>query len=95
MTRTKSGLLKITIGSTGRYNFHNASDMTLLVSPANFVKRGKIVESVEITPSQSRRISRHFCGMSDCLCGSGPAGYERYDEHTELIHLSSEEFFEV
>ena len=81
--------MTITVGNDGRYNFHNMSDLTIRVRPENYIysRDGKTVASVELTPSQITRISRHFCGISDCRCGSGPRGYEEIAEGGAVIHL--------
>ena len=81
--------MTITVGNDGRYNFHNVSYLALRVAKENYVyaKDGKTVISVELTPSQFRRIERHFCGISDCKCGSGPVGYEEIAEGRAVIHL--------
>lgn len=60
---------------TGINNFHN--------SPAITVRLGEIKETHEgplypITENQSRRIKRHFCGITDCRCPAG--GVVEYEE---------------
>jgi len=79
---------KITVGNEGRYNFHNVSDLTLrVINP--ITRDGKIV-AMELTPSQYRKVNKHFCGMSDCCCGSEPKGYEEIDHNLAIIHFDSD-----
>lgn len=86
--------MKITLSNEGRYNFHNADDIDILVREENYIYSadGQTVEAVELTPSQKRRVENHFCGMSDCCCGSSPSGAETYQRgnlpvETMVIHL--------
>jgi hypothetical protein len=81
--------MKLTIGNEGRYNFHNVSDLTIRVASENYIylRDGKTITSVELTLSQIKRISRHFCGISDCKCGSNPRGYEEIAGGRAVIHL--------
>lgn len=82
--------MKITIGNEGRYNFHNAGDIFLRIAPEKFIfaDNPKTVLSVKLTPSQIRRINKHFCGMRDCCCGSGPRGIEYVSDDEAVIHLA-------
>ena len=65
--------MKITITiPQGFSNFHN-------VGPISFVCDPKVVDIFStsmgtcftLTPSQSARMTRHFCGLADCKCASG------------------------
>lgn len=78
---------KITVGNEGRYNFHNASDITLHINDDMLIYRGDEVVAAELTPAQVRRINRHFCGISGCGCGSGPKEMEEVDYNKNIIHL--------
>jgi hypothetical protein len=70
--------MKITIGNTGRRNFHRASNLTLVVSDHNIDGN-----TAQLTRLQARKVERHFCGFTGCTCGSAPAGYEpQYDGRT-------------
>jgi len=91
ITGQKGTTMTITIGNEGRYNFHNVSDLTLRVAKENLIyaRDGKTVVSVELTPSQIKRIERHFCGIADCKCGSAPRGYEEIAYNRAIIHLDN------
>ena len=79
----------VTIGNTGRYNFHNVADITLHISDEMLIEGvdGGVV-GAELTESQIKRISSHFCGISDCECGSSPAGMEYISEDRAVIHFN-------
>lgn len=90
--------MKVILSNEGRYNFHNVGSITVNVRPENFIwgKRkflnSEVVKAVELTPSQIRRVRRHFCGMSDCMCGSCPDSWETIDNASAtgervIIHL--------
>ena len=65
---------EITVGSEGRNNFHNSPDLTLHIKPDQYDPiKG---DTIYLTDSQERRIYRHFCGISDCCCGSAPDGMD-------------------
>jgi hypothetical protein len=81
----------ISVGSDGRRNFHNMTDLTLRVTANQYIRRRDIVDAVALTESQANRIGRHFCGISDCCCGSKPAGMEEVQEGEWIIHLSREQ----
>ena len=63
-----------TIEMTGRYNFHNAGPIN--VRPIEIETReydhGPAIYGL-ISARTYRRVLDHFCGISDCTCGSGPA----------------------
>lgn len=77
---------KVTLGSTGRYNFHHVRDINIIVKPDNIVSdsQGKYAK---LTSSQLRRIQKHYCGVSDCTCGSGPDGLEFVGPDIAIIRL--------
>ena len=81
--------MTITIGNDGRYNFHNACDITLRIAPDNYIydTSGEQIVAVELTPSQIRQVENHFCGISDCLCGSTPRGWERVSDVRVTMHI--------
>ena len=58
--------------------FHNVPDLTIMTNsdPEYF---GDGVFGIEVTKSQRRRIENHFCGISDCCCGSSPLVQIDYD----------------
>lgn len=77
--------MKITIGNEGRYNFHNAPDINIVV--LNPITRdGKLV-ATELTPAQIQRAKAHFCGISNCDCGSHPVGWKETDYKRVIIHF--------
>ena len=76
---------KITLTSDGRSNFHNVSDLEIRVKEEN-IKNGMAY----LTESQVKKISKHWCGISDCLCGSSPDGMEEYDSGKFLIRLEND-----
>ena len=57
--------------------FHNVYDINVRVGEPEYYGDG--VEGWEMTPSQVRRIEKHFCGMNDCCCGSSPLVQIDYD----------------
>ena len=73
---------KITLTSDGRSNFHNVSDLEIRISEKN-IKNGKAY----LTKSQVKRIDKHWCGISGCLCGSSPNYVEEYDYNKFFIQL--------
>ena len=78
----------VTVKNEGRYNFHNVRDLTLRV--ANPITRNGEVVAMELTRSQYRKVNKHFCGMSDCCCGSEPKGYEEIDHGKAVIHFDND-----
>ena len=83
--------MTLTLSNEGRSNFHNVRPIDIRVRADQFVRRSNRIESVALTASQVRRINAHFCGISDCLCGSGPCGMEQIDHDTYIIHLTDEQ----
>lgn len=62
----------ITIEMSGRLNFHNSSPLKIIVDTEKTVQGEDGGLLYAISKSQARRIDRHFCGISECICGSGP-----------------------
>ena len=63
--------LIVTITSTeGRYNYHNAGPITLHIDHDMYA-----AGTIELTPSQDKRLRNHYCPCDDCCCGSTPAEY--------------------
>lgn len=52
--------------------FHNASETTIQVSDNDYkaLKSGNVALGEILTPSQERRLRRHFCGIQGCTCGA-------------------------
>jgi hypothetical protein len=63
-----------------RNNFHGAGPITLRVCPDNYFNdcNGNLL--YPLSPNQYRKIAKHFCGMADCCCGSGPQFVYNYNE---------------
>lgn len=81
----------ISLGSEGRNNFHNVVDICIRVAPEQYCRRDDMVEGIELTPAQIKRVASHFCGISDCCCGSHPDGWEQVDYDRVQNHLSREQ----
>lgn len=77
-------ITKITVGSQGRYNFHHAADITLHIRPGQYHFSGDVIY---LTDSQRTRVERHFCGISDCCCGSGPSNMEYMGPDVAVLHV--------
>lgn len=74
-----------------RNNFHNAGDIVIMVDPTKTVIFNGD-ELLCLTDYQSTRIEKHFCGMSDCCCGSGPLveyDYGKYGISTYYYTLAA------
>lgn len=55
----------------GRNNFHNSRPINILIDPKDVVDyEGSRL--IRISESQAKRLEKHFCGISGCVCGSGP-----------------------
>jgi len=67
-------------------NFHNAGPINLIIDPFNIV-RWNGDKLYLLSKAQASRIEKHFCGISDCCCGSGPMIVVDRDEYA--IHPSS------
>ena len=52
-----------------KFNFHNASALTIRLSTRPIESYAGMVYPV--TASQADRIRKHFCGVADCKCNSG------------------------
>lgn len=63
--------VRIELDYNTRGNFHNASPIDLRVDLENTIEWNGD-DLILLTDYQSRRIEKHFCGMSDCCCGAGP-----------------------
>ncbi len=79
--------MKLTISNEGRYNFHMVPDLTIIVRENRKIYRDHKVVAVSLSPSQMRRIEKHFCGRIDCGCGSMPRGLEYTYAGGAIIHL--------
>lgn len=65
--------MKITIRmDSGRNNFHGAGDIKILVDPEDVIQGQDGKPLYKLTKVQAKKIEKHFCGISDCRCGSGP-----------------------
>lgn len=51
--------------------FHNSAPINIIISAedAEEVRKGICPITDVLTPSQRRKLDRHFCGISDCKCG--------------------------
>ena len=56
----------------GRNNFHNAGPINILINPDDIVEYESGERIILITENQASRLYKHYCGISDCCCGSGP-----------------------
>jgi len=61
--------MKITYTLTGINDFHGRGPINLVISGA--IARGVAGPMYRVSPSQERRISSHFCGVTDCFCAGG------------------------
>ena len=61
-----------TIALTFSGGFHNSSEITIRVLRAQWIKtetQGMPLEDA-LSEHQQRKLENHFCGISDCCCGS-------------------------
>ncbi len=70
----------LTIDIPDRVNFHNARATTIRYTDSQLAAGEDGNDIILLTPSQARRLDKHFCGFTDCCCGSSPvftSGYTR------------------
>jgi len=63
--------MKITYSPTGINNFHNSSDINLIISGE--ITEGHSGPVYRISRGQAMKITKHFCGVIDCRCPHGAA----------------------
>ena len=72
-------------------NFHLRADLTIRVPEGNIQRYSDYGEEphdiAHLTVSQTKRIDRHYCGLSGCMCGASPQGMEYHEDGTSSIHL--------
>lgn len=51
--------------------FHNVGEIRVMISEKDYecIKEGSANFEDVLSLNQYKRVQRHFCGMSDCLCG--------------------------
>lgn len=75
----------------GRANFHNVGAIHIRYTSAQ-IGTLEGVQVLILTPSQSRRLEKHFCGMSECTCGSGPQIHYDVDRTGRAIYCITDPF---
>ena len=61
------------------FNFHHAAPIRVRIKKTYRDANDGTLRGL-ITPAQARRISMHFCGITDCRCNSGAVRSENeYD----------------
>ena len=52
--------------------FHNSEEVSILLSDAKYKDLKEGVSSLQevLSPSQYKKLDRHFCGIKGCTCGS-------------------------
>ena len=65
-------MANLTIDLEGRSNFHNVPTITLRYHEDQLGRGEDGKPIIILTPWQARRVEKHFCGIDECTCGSGP-----------------------
>jgi hypothetical protein len=52
--------------------FHNSEEVSVLLSDKKYAELKEGISNIQevLSPSQYKKLDRHFCGIKGCTCGS-------------------------